>query len=329
MSLKRLINSFGPLAKMKNKILRVMTPNLRRLLYLYRRQGWQELVNDIRADSFSSKVNWTESSSHLIFVSGLPKSGTTWIEQLLGCTPGMVQLNRSVLRVFPHSAVNAEEANITPEMLSCAPANKLSYIKLHSTPEPAHFALLEEFNIKVVVLIRDLRDQAISSMQHGITVRSHPLYSSLVDCPEDKRLLASMSFRSPLTGLPLSEYYANWVIGWIEYANNNPEMAMIVKYENMVNDILYELKRIFDFCGYEYTNNTLDNILSLYSKRHYSDRMNSLKDNLSKVGRLTSTFREGIPGEWQQIYSKEELDYAKTYFCEALIASGYEMNSNW
>jgi hypothetical protein len=57
--------------------------------------------------------------------------------------------------------------------------------------------------------------------------------------------------------------------------------------------------------------------------------MNSLKDNLSKVGRLTSTFRKGIPGEWQQIYSKEELDYAKTYFCEALIASGYEMNSNW
>ena len=61
--------------------------------------------------------------THLVLIAGLPKSGTTWLEQLLGSTPGLVQLNKSFIRTYPSGhSINLKHSHyVHPDMLNCAP----------------------------------------------------------------------------------------------------------------------------------------------------------------------------------------------------------------
>ena len=146
---------------------------------------------------------------HLLFIAGLPKSGTTWLEQLFNYTPGLVQLNKSRLRKYPSiQSLNLKHSHyIHPEMLSCAPKNLLSFLKLHLDPHPENLNILEESGLKTVVLIRDIRDKLISRYYHVMNDQNHWDYERLKNISSQSRLIESMKAKDPESSMLVIEYY--------------------------------------------------------------------------------------------------------------------------
>ena len=97
------------------------------LVHLRHISGWKDLINHLQADNIGKKIK-TNSSPHIFFVAGMPKSGTTWMEQLLACTPGLVQLNGSTIRNYPRKIDLKHPHDLDLKMLECAPKEKLSFL---------------------------------------------------------------------------------------------------------------------------------------------------------------------------------------------------------
>ena len=327
MSLKKVINSNLNLVSAKNAILRTLPVSIRRLIHFHHMEGWAEFFEDIRSDKLSQSS--CHQGSHLFLIIGLPKSGTTWLEQLLDCIPESVQLNRSALRAFPHGDSIAVKGGLSRKMLLSAPSNKISFLKVHTPPSPMYTRILEEMDLRFIVVIRDPRDQAISLMHHCLAVGSDPFNTLLLRTPKSKRLLISMSSKHPQLGMAPAVYWSKWIVGWSQYVNEHSDNAMIVRYEDVIDDCRGVLKGILDFYSYCYSEELIDTIIATQEDRQSAERTASLSDNLSLPGRKTSTYRSGTPGEWRDVYDDELKTYTKRIFSHALIVTGYETDNNW
>lgn len=327
MNLKKYINRNSNLVSAKNVIIRALPVSIRRLIHFYHIRGWTEFLRDLRSDRRSHKS--CHRGSHLFLIIGLPKSGTTWLEQLLDCIPETVQLNRSALRAFPHGDRIAVEGGISRQMLLSAPSNKISFLKVHTPPSLRYTKILEDMDTRFVVVIRDPRDQSISSMHHSLAVGSDPFNALLLGTPKSKRLLVSMSSEHPQLGMARAVYWSKWIVGWSQYVDEHSDSAMIVRYEDVVDDMRRELERILDFYSYRYSEELMDTIVATQEHRQTVERQGSLSNNLSLPGRMASTYHSGTPGGWRDVYDDELTTYAKRIFGKALRVAGYETDDNW
>lgn len=300
----------------------------RRLVPLCRRQGWTELMEDIASDKLS-KNGEVSCETHLIFVAGLPKSGTTWLEQLLDNTLGMVQLNKSSLRAYPNSIQLPHLHDVDERMLTCAPRNRLSFLKLHLNPYPRNFSILDDLNVKTVILIRDLRDMLISRYHHVISQKSHWDHQRLMGLPEASRLLESMKGVGPEDAINVIDYYESWVSGWVDRIKADQKHSIPIKYEEMSENIFCALRKIYDFYGYEITDDGIEEVITKHKVKQESDRKRDLKTNLKQRGRAASTLRKGITGEWRELFDEPLKDFIKEHAGQALIKTGYEKDLGW
>tara|TARA_B100000315_G_scaffold238365_1_gene256075 strand:- start:530 stop:1453 length:924 start_codon:yes stop_codon:yes gene_type:complete len=300
------------------------------LWHLRHLQGWRELFEDIASDKLH-RNGMVSCRTHIIFIAGLPKSGSTWIEQLLQQTPGLVQLNKSALREYPHNCTLKlmHSHDIAPEMLSCAPKNKLSFLKLHLNPYPRNFKILDDHNIKSIVLIRDLRDMLISRYHHVISQQTHWDYQRLMGVPKKIKLLESMKGVSPEDSETVIEYYGAWVSGWMERAKLDPENIIVIKYEEMRSNVFSSLKKIYGHYAYKIEEGNIKAIISKQQREHKNDKTRTLKDNLKQRGRAVSTFRKGTTGEWRELFDTQLKEFFKKHAGSALIKSGYERDNDW
>ena len=277
------------------------------------------------------KLGIIKFETHLVFIAGLPKSGTTWLEQLLWNTPGLVQLNKSFIRTYPsgHSINLKHPHYVQPNMLNCAPKNLLSFLKLHLDPHPKNIHILNELGIKTVILIRDIRDMLISRYYHVLCDQNHWDYQRLIKISSQSRLLESMKSISPNDSVPVIEYYNYWINGWLKNIRLYPDFFLLIKYEDMKLDLFSVLKRTYNFYGSQLSDSSIRKIIFTQKKRHFKELERSLSENLNLIGHEHSTFRKGIVGEWRTSYNQELKDYAKTYSGQTLIDSGYEKDLNW
>tara|TARA_Y100000031_G_C8193047_1_gene372344 strand:+ start:393 stop:1172 length:780 start_codon:yes stop_codon:yes gene_type:complete len=259
----------------------------------------------------------------------MPKSGTTWLCQLLALTPGMVQLNKSFIRNYPGRPNSINIHDVDPQMLTCAPQNSLSFLKLHLNPYSRNFSILEDHNIKTVVLIRDLRDMLISRQYHVIANKSHWDNKRLMNFPPESRLLESMKGVIPELSVNVIDYFIFWVNGWIDKTVTDPNKTLLIKYEEMNSDLFFVLKKIYKFYEYYIDDAMISKIIIKQKKKHKNEKKRSLEENLKLIGRYRSTFRQGIVGQWQSEYNSETKDFVKNYAGDILIKSGYEKDLSW
>lgn len=317
----------------KHQMLTKIPNNWQRFLHLRHLQAWKDLTEDLKNDKLA-KEKKIKCKNHLFFIVGLPKSGTTWLEQLLIHTPGLIQLNKSVLRKYPKFIKLPNDHDVVPRMLTCAPKDKLSFLKLHLTPNEKNIEILEKLNVKPIILIRDLRDMLISRYHHIISSPNHWSYKQIKELPQDKQLLASIKSISP-NSISIIDYYINWITDWWDYSQKNKQNSLLIKYEDMKKDLPSVLRKIYNFYEYQITNEErgqaqeIIKIIDNQKKHHEKDKQNQLNKNLNKKGRLTSTFRKGKTGEWKNIFNKETTDFIKQKAGEMLIKTKYEENFDW
>jgi hypothetical protein len=214
----------------------------------------------------------------LLFIAGLPKSGTTWLAQLLEQVPGYTRRT-----VWDPDRCTAEH-NVCDSVFQSVQAYPYSVVKLHTKPSPENLEVLRRHDVRTVVMHRDLRDQCVSRYFHALTDpghRHHALYRS-----ESKEEGLAHSVEITI------EHYAAWVDGWLRVIEAGPSF-LEVRYENLHADPVHVLRDVLTFYGIEAETADAPSIVERVAA--------STRFGLTPAGlaRNTSTAREGRVGGWR------------------------------
>src|ERR1700736_1114533 len=186
------------------------------MLKLLRRFGKRAGQEEIDRRAGLSPIDQRDSQD--IFIAGYPKSGNTWVQNLVAAV---------VFGVDPQLAPDNLIQDLVPDVHSCRYYRRYStptYFKTHDLPRPEYR--------RVIYLLRDGRDVMVSYYHH-----LRALNGDGIDFQEIVR-----------TGKHLTPSK------WHEHVNawrSNPFEAemLTVKYEDLLENPIQELRRVCHFAG--------------------------------------------------------------------------------
>jgi hypothetical protein len=246
----------------------------------------------------------------LVFIAGLPKSGTTWLENLMGAIPGYrrlvcYDLNNSL---FEHK--------LDPAVLEVLPSRGNFYTKTHVEASIEGVAALRRCGIPTVIMVRDIRDQCVSRFFHVLNDpahRHHKLYS----------LGERSDAFSHCVKITIDEYLL-WVDDWLKAAEIDHDSFLVVRYEDMYSNPKKEFNRVLTHFDIKLTNETVDSILNAISKSSLEGR--NIEERLKTH---KNTLRKGGSGDWKNHLSAEDIESFKLKANHQLIKLGYESDADW
>lgn len=248
----------------------------------------------------------------VLFIAGLPKSGTTWLEKMVSSFPGYHELLIPDVAAHEMRAGGSHDYDLPEDMFGRF-ENMLVLTKMHVHGSEHNVRLLHEAGVPYVVLFRDLRDVAISNFYY---VRNtpwhpeHPHYRGLA-LTEGLKVFAERTLAA----------YADWVRSWD--ANRDPQRSVVLRYEQMLDGALGAIKQVaavFELPG-------SDQELAQIVDRHSFKRMSGGRDRgHSADGQFV---RKGVAGDWVNHFDGPLRDLYKQKIGQFLIDYGYERDLNW
>lgn len=208
---------------------------------LYQYQGFwflpDYLVSVILADEFF------KAEPGDIFVCSFPKCGTTWLKAL---TFAIVTRTRYDNHINTTPLLTKLPQDCVPYLADFS--EKLDHIRepglpLLATHTPYHSlpkATLNSDHCKVVYVCREPKD-AFVSLYHFLN-RQNP-----------KEIPLEKAFDLFFEGKTMFGPYWEHVLGFWKASQENPEKVMFLKYEDMVEDTAFHVKRLAEFMGYPFS----------------------------------------------------------------------------
>ena len=262
-------------------------------------EGYLEFIEDYKKDNkYKDIINDKEK----IWICGLPKSGTTLIEQILDFLP-YLRTDRSICRIFP----NKDELNVKnfKNYLNYFPDNKFSYVKTHLEFNKELINTLNLNNFSIIVSFRDIRDAMISRYYHILSDKSHWQHELVKNenfetgfinslKKETTKYKSNTKFQEPLI------YYYNWIFEWKSNQNKN---ILKLWFEDFKDEPINYIKNILNFTNFgNYDEKT---ILSNITRKNKQDESATLYKKLKRTNKNVSTFRSGKKGVWQELFTKK------------------------
>lgn len=247
---------------------------------------------------------------NILFVAGMPKSGTTWLENMLGCFPGYGPL------LIPESQfperIKGEEFDL-PEDTFSRMKNMLVVSKMHLAWTPTNGRLLNEYKIPYVVQYRDFRDMYVSNYFYIRMTPWHFRHGDVVRMDISEFLDMCIEGHLP--------DYVKVVDAWRD--NRNPEHSMMLRYEDLIADTfgcMQQVRSLFDLPA---TDEELAKIVEDNSFASLSKGRKQGQENAQ------SHFRKGVAGDWKNHFTDKHKDAIKAVAGDWLIKHGYEENLDW
>lgn len=251
-------------------------------------------------------------SQHVLFVAGLPKSGTTWLERMLTGYAGFHTLLIPDVAAYELRTGGSHDYEL-PDDIFGRWREMLVVSKMHVHGSAHNAALLRRAGVRYVVLYRDLRDVAVS---HYFYVRQtpwhpeFPLYSRLT-LPE-----ALIAFANRTAAA-----FSAWVRSWDE--NRDPDLSLMMRYEDLLADTAGTVARIAQHFSLDDSPATVQRLVAQHSFRRLSGGRSPGEDDAH------SFFRKGVSGDWCNHFSTTTKAIYKEVVGDFLIRYGYERNSAW
>jgi len=250
--------------------------------------------------------------SSIIFIAGLPKSGTTWLESMLAEYPGYQRLTPADAvdhEIKYHESLSYQLRDDYFESFQ----DLLLILKMHLEGSPANARVLKSAGMKYVVLSRDLRDVAVSYSYYVASTPWHPDYPIYRQLSTQERLAKFAETRL------LS--FANWIRLWGE--NKDPELSLAISYEELSADPAGFLAMISRHFGLDSSAEVISRIVSKHVLKPVSD---------ARVGNqppLGSVVRKGRIGDWKEHFTPDISALYKARIGQNLIDTGYERDLDW
>ncbi|EEF37984.1 Flavonol 3-sulfotransferase, putative [Ricinus communis] len=237
-----------------------------------------------------------------------PKTGTTWIKALAFAivTRSRYSISKSpLLTSTPHDCVPFLEIDIgTKDTCVRDPENPLvaTHIPYNSLP-----ISITTLGCKIVYLCRDPKDVLVS-MWHFLRAR----------LPEgiDKDAYCNMadSFESFCEGVALNGPYWDHVAGYWKASQEYPEKVLFLQYEDLKEDIVFNVKKLANFLGYPFTleeekQGVVHQIIDLCSFESLKNSKVTENGVYSPDSPFTMKnslyYRKGKSGDWKNYFTEE------------------------
>ena len=258
--------------------------------------------------AFVSLVSFKIHAEQLFMVVTPEKTGTHLLTKAI-----TMLTNKEVRNNWGHRLSKAELFN---ELQIAKQHNQ--YLQMHARPTPEIISTLQENGYKVIFLMRDPRDVAISlfyAIEHGWaygTLCRGRGYMKL--SPEDKiaEIITGKIYRFQALG--------EIIVSRLPWMQQRPGFVYTARFENLVGpqgggnaDLqMMELVNISNHIGLEVN----------------TPQLESIAENLyGKPGE--KTFREGKIGCWRTHFSPQNKTYCKIACGQLLIYLGYEKDLSW
>lgn len=222
----------------------------------------------------------------ILFVAGLPKSGSTWLERMLASYPGWNELLIPEVARFEMRSGGSHHYPLPADTFTRF-AQMLVLTKMHVPGTPHNVALLRASAVPYVVLFRDLRDVAVSHYHYVRNTPWHPEYRAYAALDLDGGL-----HHFARTLLPA---YVDWIRTW--RANRDPELSLEVRYESMLEDPHAHLSAILDLFGLPADAQRVAEIVEAQSFKRLSGGRERGEANTK------SFFRSGKAGGWREVFT--------------------------
>ena len=249
---------------------------------------------------------------HILFVAGLPKSGTTWLERMLASYPGFHEVMIPDVAAHEMRAGGSHDYDLPDDFFERF-GSALVLSKMHVPGSVHNVSLLKRAGVRYAVLFRDLRDVAVSNFYYVRNTPWHPEH------PHYKNTTLEQGLR--IFADRKLDAYANWVRSWD--ANRDPEASIVLRYEELLEDPHASLRSTARLFGLDDSQQTIDTIVAKHSFKHMSGGREQGQADEQRFA------RKGVAGDWVNHFDDELRALYDERIGDFLIEFGYEPSHEW
>ncbi len=189
---------------------------------------------------------------NIIFVTSLPKSGSTWISNMCSELDGFdlfapIKWNTYIAKEWDDSRWDLG-IDIFKEF-----RNKLAVIRGHTWAIQKNLNVLKKSNLKYIIGVRDPRDKLISEYWHSRNFPGHWAH----ELAHEQSIEEFISYK--LESGEFEKETLNWIRNWLK--KRDSKKSIIIRYEDMLNDPNTVLKKIFNFLGFKIEQEKIQQII--------------------------------------------------------------------
>ncbi|MDP3584460.1 MAG: tetratricopeptide repeat protein [Thiobacillus sp.] len=295
-------------------------------------QHWHALSNDPEKGGKGLSPTHSEAkpSGNRILLNSVAKAGTHLLTRtvaLLQCEPFPFFLHGAHTKQRPIEAEETEDSVLVGVIWPClvnaegltsilgdVPRNQ--YLKAHLPYSPRTAKILEDLDYKMVIIVRDPRDVALSHINWSLTRDYLPHQKYYESLSPDERLSQEIEGFAFLPDGPvvldLRKRY-EYILKW----RGHP-MVYVTSFERLVGPS--------GGGSAEAQREEIDNIAAHLGIELTDDHRKAVIDNLFGG---TVTFKKGKSGGWKQHFSEKHKQKIKALMGDLIIELGYERNNDW
>ena len=246
-----------------------------------RRRSWLTRTKPLRvAQRAVLAARYSYPTRNLLLI-GQPKSGTTWLRRILCSLPGYLSWT-------PPTTEWWNDHPLDPKHFLPPPIG-YTITRVHSGPTPEHVALVRDAGRPFVVVLRDLRDVAVS-WAHFVDTNHFGAPDRLKALDIPARLDAFIDELLPA--------YAEWAVGWLDA--DLGDLRRTVWYEDLVADTPAELAGVLRHFRIELPEGQVRALADRHSFKRETGRSPGQQD--------TKSFnRKGVAGDWRNHFDDARL----------------------
>jgi len=252
------------------------------------------------------QIGQAQHSKAKVLVNGSPKSGTTWMLKMIASLPGYEDIG-----------------NYYGDLQKYHTAESGHVIHGHDAYTPELKNILLEEGIKVILMVRDPRDQLVSRMFHVKRSTNHVWNERMKAMDNDEALMMCIEGRDKLPGMhDMISLAQSWI-------NGNAE-ALVVRYEELLADPVLHFRSVLDYLGIG-NNRGLAEVIVERNRFARLSMGKRIWQTQRKPGQedTKSHFRKGIVGDWRNYLTPAHIERFKALCGQQMIDLGYEKDLDW